>query len=511
MATRTENLVGKLSIHSAEWKAGLAAAASQFRSWSQGIARSAASGVGSISGMISGITGSIGEVAGALGLGGLLSAGGIVAGMKNIADLGGELSDVSVRTGIAVDDLMVLREQFRQGGVDVDSVTQYVRRMNEALMDAKKKDLWNALGLSPGKLLKAGPVDSLNAIISRVRELGKTAQQQKALSEIFGGRQGIQLMTLVADTSSAENAKKMLGSMPVTMAKNANALDAVSDNLFGGIGVKAQQFFAGFTTELLKPLTAAMNTVMNWDFTPVGKKIGAQLIWAVDIFRGLWANDDVWSYAWVSMKRLFMGGASYFAGVMGAAWNAVFSRENMMIMGNLFKAAGMYLAGSIQAAIPAMLGGSASEGTSKMDSAQMIMSNTAGLMNDMGQKTIQRFIEGVGDALSNYKSLPYFEQQMQQAAAESRGYITAAASKMGVQRNSPIQAWADFLPTSRGSWTDFLSKNADPTFRPYQDPNSIVIRGSTDPKALTPLSTGQVQQALKFLGDIAANTKLEID
>jgi hypothetical protein len=505
MATKTERLVGKLSVHDSEWRAGLARASSQFKAFSGGIGRTLAAGLGSARGAISGLGGmlkgafsgamsAITGIAQVLGVGGLLSGAGIVAGMKNIADLGGELSDVSARTGMAVKDLVILRQQLRLGGIAASDVTQYVRRMNDALMDTNKADLFKALGLDSARVLASGPVNALNSIISRVRELGHTAAQQKALSEIFGVRRGIQLMTLVVDPKSAEKARQMVGSMAQTLAEKTNELATISDNL-EGIPVKVQQIFAGFTTHLTDPLLKATAAVANADFTQVGAKLGDQLLWAVEIFRGMWQNNDIWAWTAAQLKNVFMWGASYFTGVMLAAWNAVFSRENMMIVGNLFQAVGMGLAGEIQASMPF---GDKEQGESKKRSAEMILSNTTGLALDMGAVTMKRFAESI----ANLKALPIFDPAIRANNLDISGIISDAAATRGVSARAPIQSVSDLTPSMRPPRASMWEAHGSAPAPAYGS-----ISGQGPGVAAEGFSKSQAEAAVRYLGAMAS--KLE--
>lgn len=101
MATRTENLVGKLSIHDAEWRAGLARASSTFRLFSSGIAKV---GAGSWSGITKGLgaslngavsmasnaVGKIKSIVGAAGIAGIIAG---VAGGFSLGSILGEAAD----------------------------------------------------------------------------------------------------------------------------------------------------------------------------------------------------------------------------------------------------------------------------------------------------------------------------------------------------------------------------------------------------------------------------------
>lgn len=326
MATRSEVLTGRLAVDTSAWSTGLMQASSMFKGFAGGIGRGLtqafANSYQAIKGVVGKIGGAIRSTIGtalqALGIGGLLSGGGILAGLNNIAQLGGTISDLSERTGIAASAITILREQFRQGGIEADSVTQYIRRMFAALDDPKKADVFKRLGLDQGSLARMNPDMAFNRILDGVRKLRSKMQQANILSELFGGRQGINLMTLVADRNSFNSAKEMVGSMARDMDKFAPIFDRISDILGpGGIGVKMQQIFfgilKGFSTDLLK----LADKFSKLDFQRVGENITEWLKWGWSTFQALVANP---SGVWAAMSDGFQGvaqlAASYFIGAM---------------------------------------------------------------------------------------------------------------------------------------------------------------------------------------------------
>ncbi|MEI8311484.1 MAG: hypothetical protein WCH98_12085, partial [Verrucomicrobiota bacterium] len=55
------------------------------------------------------------------------------AAIKESLDLGGHLTDMSAQTGIAVADLVVLRQAFANAGMDADAVGPQINRLQKAL------------------------------------------------------------------------------------------------------------------------------------------------------------------------------------------------------------------------------------------------------------------------------------------------------------------------------------------------------------------------------------------
>jgi hypothetical protein len=274
--------------------------------------------LGKIGGLI---RSTIGTALNAAGIGGLLSGGGLLAGLNNIAGVVANIDDLSMRTGIAASTLMVMREQFRLGGLEINSVTNYIRRMFEALDDPNKSDVFRAMGLDQASLARMNPDMAFNKILDGVRKLGSRIRQTDVLSEIFGGRQGINLMTLVADPKSFTTAKSMVGSMAQDMDKLAPEIAKIEDVLGpGGLAVKAQQLFFGILKGFKDELLDLADTVMKLDFQKVGENITEWLRWGWATFQNLVANP---SGVWAAMANGFKGVAliasSYLLGAIGTA------------------------------------------------------------------------------------------------------------------------------------------------------------------------------------------------
>ena len=62
------------------------------------------------------------------------SAGGLAFGIKAALDKGGSMAELSARTGIAVDKLMVLQQAFTNAGVSADNMRAVLNKMQRALV-----------------------------------------------------------------------------------------------------------------------------------------------------------------------------------------------------------------------------------------------------------------------------------------------------------------------------------------------------------------------------------------
>jgi hypothetical protein len=326
----TIGLKGSLDLDTGGWMGALASAEVSLTHFAHkashslhGVGEKGAEGIKEMGekgkSIFEGLSETIADVAKALGIAGLLSAGAWVEGIHGVTEYAEALKIQSDRTGIAKDSLAILQRQFETTGIGAESATMFIKKMNLALSNENNKDLFSALGLDQETLLKMAPDKALNGILDKVRQIkGDKAfvAQQQTLGDIFGQRQGGQLMSVVADPESYEKAQQQLGSLPDVMEKSSEEMANVNANLFNGIPVKMRQLFAGFTDAMIPALTMLTEKITNMDFTPVGEHLGKALTNAYNLFKGLWDKGELFN---VFMKMISVAIASLGQAAEGIA------------------------------------------------------------------------------------------------------------------------------------------------------------------------------------------------
>lgn len=221
-------------------------------------------------------------LAGAAGLGALGAAA--VA----TARLGGQLSDLSARTGISARSLIVLRQAFQDVGIGADSVGQRVNMMQRAIFEAATSggaaaDALAGIGLSAQALATLSPEQQFTEVAAAISAIADPAQRSAAAMAIFG-RSGAELLPLFAEGGAIQNAEKVLGNMPDVLSRNVPVLDAISDS-FDRLPNKATQLFAGILDQLGPTVQAVLEAFESIDLTGIGQKIGAFVGVAIDEFK----------------------------------------------------------------------------------------------------------------------------------------------------------------------------------------------------------------------------------
>lgn len=286
------------------------------------------------------------------GLGGALSTAGFIAGLKNVADLGGKLSDIAAQTDISADKLLVLRQAFKDSGVSVDAVQTSVSRLSRALVEAQDgsatvKRAFDRLGVSVDGLLKLKPEERFAVIQNSIAGLSNDAERAQVAMALFG-RSGSQLITLFRDSSAFEKARRELGGLVDVVGGKANEFDAISDAL-GNLSLKSQQLFGGILYQLEPQINAALDKLIGVDLTPLGMRLGEAFRQPLDFIK---AGEYERAFNGIIEKVVNVGhdGVVFLRDLTVAAFNDI-------NWGGIFQRAGSAFTDAFKTAFMALQGG----------------------------------------------------------------------------------------------------------------------------------------------------------
>ena len=178
----------------------------------------------------------------------------VANGIRDIAKVGGDLSDLSARTNISVRNLVVMRQAFEDAGVGADRVSQSIALMQRQLAEAATSgsgpaaDAVSRLGLSIEELMAMAPDEQFRLLAERIASVEDPAIRTGIAMDIFG-RSGNDLVTLFKDAGAFQKAEERLGALPEVLARNAATLDSISD-VIEALPNKSRQLFAGVTDQL---------------------------------------------------------------------------------------------------------------------------------------------------------------------------------------------------------------------------------------------------------------------
>ena len=193
-------------------------------------------------------------------------------------DMGGRLVELSDRTGIAVDRLLLLERAFHNAGVGADAVGPIINKMQKALVDAedgtsKAAYAFADLGLSLSKLRAMSPEEQLKAIGDAIASIPNEAERTAISIELFG-KSGGKLNQLFVDLDGGiKVAKNQLGSLPALMKGASEQFDRIDENLFS-VGQKFVEFAAGLLDKVAPALDAVTTGLSMIDTAGIGQEIG---------------------------------------------------------------------------------------------------------------------------------------------------------------------------------------------------------------------------------------------
>jgi hypothetical protein len=235
----------------------------------------------------------------ALKVGGVASAAivaGMTAGVKSTISLGAELDHLSSQTGVAVSDLMLLQQAYKDNGKDASSAAKDINKMQKELVKAAKdpggaNNPFAEIGLSAEELMKMNPSEQFFAISEAIKQIQDPAKQAAASMAIFG-KSGGQLLTVFKGSSLAD-LNETLGDMPRIMQKFSKELER-ADTLMGRLPGKSQQFFTGFTAGIIDQILPGLEKVDNYDFTNLGQRLGDTLGQTITATMDLLGSGQWW-------------------------------------------------------------------------------------------------------------------------------------------------------------------------------------------------------------------------
>ena len=219
-----------------------------------------------------------------------LAALGALAGaftaVKGTLDMGGRLSDISSQTGIAVGDLVVLEQAFKNSGLSAEQVGPSINKLQRAIVEAGQgstgaSETFAKLGLSLAQLESQSPSEQFKSVATAIQGLQSPAARTAAAMEIFG-KSGGKMLTLFADSNAFAQAATQVGGLAGVMDASAGQFDTLSDSL-GAASLKGQQLSAGFTAALAPALEGIASALDQTDLTSLGQSLGTMAVAAFNL------------------------------------------------------------------------------------------------------------------------------------------------------------------------------------------------------------------------------------
>ena len=220
------------------------------------------------------VAASAGKAAVAIGaVGTAVAAAAFTSAVKEMYDLGGSLSDLSSRTGIAVGELAILQRAFRDNGLAADKVGPIINKMQKGITDfgaglSTQVRAFERLGISYEMIREKSPLQQFQLIQTALAGVSNQSVRTATAMEIFG-RAGGELQALFDDAGAVEKATQSLGSAAGILERNAQTFDRISD-LMQSATANLKLFVLGVAEVAAPKILAALERFNSIDFADLG-------------------------------------------------------------------------------------------------------------------------------------------------------------------------------------------------------------------------------------------------
>jgi hypothetical protein len=212
------------------------------------------------------------------------AAAGLAVGIKKAIDIGGGLSDLAARTGVAAGELRVLQQAFERNGLSADQVGSTINRLQRVLVNASQKggeaaEVFEGLGLDLGALRGMNAADQLQTIGQAIAGIPDDAERAATAIKIFG-KSGGELLTLFSNAGALDDAARSIGGQADLLTKNADLFDRAAD-ILNTVGSKIEGFFIGVADQVVPVLLPLLEAADGLDFANIGQSLGEGIAFAL--------------------------------------------------------------------------------------------------------------------------------------------------------------------------------------------------------------------------------------
>jgi hypothetical protein len=218
----------------------------------------------------------------------------VAASFGNALDLGGRLDDLSIQTGIAAGELLVLERAFQNSGAGADKVSTTISKVASAIVDATSGSgaasaSFDRLGLSASELINLPADKQFEKISSALSGVANQTERSALANDIFGQKLAKDLLPLISDFGGEINkAGGQLGSLPKIMNEAAKSFADIGDGIKVAQG-KLTEFAAGLLSVMTPAIDAVVTALTRIDAAQIGKDLGSAFVGAGEAMKGFQA------------------------------------------------------------------------------------------------------------------------------------------------------------------------------------------------------------------------------
>jgi len=249
-------------------------------------------------GFLSPLGGARAALAGFIGL--ATGGAGVIAGMFNEINRGGNLQDLSNRTGETVGNLFKLQEAFDQSGVSAGNVGTILLKFQKSLsgvgeMGENTAEAFQALGLSVEQLRGLSSPEALLRVFESLNKLDRNSATGVS-NTLFGRGAGGDILQLARDTKDFAKALEDSERQAQLFQRHAAAFDRLGDS-FKDIKREVRGLLAGLAADITPALQGILDSIIKRDFQTLGNILELSLTLAFEKSVNTFFNAMVRAFA----------------------------------------------------------------------------------------------------------------------------------------------------------------------------------------------------------------------
>jgi len=203
--------------------------------------------------------------------------GGLMEGIHGAVDLGEDMVNLSNRTGIAVEQLYMLRRLFKDSGVEAEKIGPSIGKMQKYLEAAattgQGAPLLRNIGLDSKAEAAKKPDQAFRDIGSALSQIQSPTERAASAIAIFG-RQGAELLQVFMNPDF-KNAGEISGTAE-RLGENAYLFKEAHDEL-AHVGEDLQGYFIGLAGPVMTAIKPLLRLADQIDLSGVGEQMGSFL------------------------------------------------------------------------------------------------------------------------------------------------------------------------------------------------------------------------------------------
>ena len=219
-----------------------------------------------------------------------MAIGKVMDGVKAQFEIGDELQNMHMQTGISVEDLVKLRKEFKHAGLEANDVAPVMAKMMKAIETGSASNVISQMGFDLQKFKSLSPAEQFTQLGKAINALPTAQQRATAAMEIFG-KSGARLLAVFGAKGFGDDSAE-LGAQAKIMGENAAVFKEITEDL-EMVGNKIKGLWLGMAAEIAPVLLPILEQLKGFNFLEFGKGLGDSVAIFLEAFNAGKLGDFV--------------------------------------------------------------------------------------------------------------------------------------------------------------------------------------------------------------------------